>query len=640
VGINSNTWYHLRIDFECDTGGFEGLSADTYYVYLNGVRYGPYNFASGVDNLDKLRISTHDTQTGYNNYIDALGYSWDSDYNVGDNLNEGLLLSYENSYAMDWQAYSLDGLTNKTILGNTTIPLPIEGTHTIQVFGNNSLGTMEQSDLNYFSVNFLPILNINSPDQSEIYGVNAPNFNISIIESFLNETWYTLDNGASNITFTGFTGTINPAEWAKQTDGLITIKFYANDTSGLENFSEVIVIKDTSIPIINIFNPIGDEFFGSIPPSFSVSLIEPSLNTTWYTLDGGVSNVTFTGLTGTINQIEWDKEIEGSISIRFYANDTFGNINYAEILVYKDITDPILTVHSPSFGSAFTIIPPVYNVSVEELNLDSMWYTIDDGLNNYTLLQSTGNIYSAAWNTAPIGAITIRFYVKDMAGNTVFEDIIIQKNAPPQPPNYTLIIIVATIGSIVGISAIGVIVYNKKYKAARKIRKQEVRREKHFKMERARQEKERLRRIKQEQERTRREKLENERIERERVRRDKLKQERLEQERREQERLRKLEEEARRVEEEARKAERETFEKIRKIMNVSSRIKMDLVRKYIKMDQNTFDSKIIDWATQFGFTIDGDYLNIQKENVSGFIDELERQFSQWRKDEQGRESKS
>ena len=85
-------------------------------------------------------------------YVDAIGYSWDPDYNIGDNLKEGLLLSFENNTRLDWIGYSLDGQANKTILGNTTIPMPEAGLHSIQVFGNDSLGTIYESEVRYFSI--------------------------------------------------------------------------------------------------------------------------------------------------------------------------------------------------------------------------------------------------------------------------------------------------------------------------------------------------------------------------------------------------------------------------------------------------------------------------------------------------------
>ncbi len=33
------------------------------------------------------------------------GFSWDPNYNVGDNLNEGLMLFFENDTNLDWRGY-------------------------------------------------------------------------------------------------------------------------------------------------------------------------------------------------------------------------------------------------------------------------------------------------------------------------------------------------------------------------------------------------------------------------------------------------------------------------------------------------------------------------------------------------------
>lgn len=149
-----NTWYHMRVDFECGTGSYQGLLADTFYVYIDGTRYGPYSFFASADDIDSLDLTTRGwgASSDYWGYFDALGYSWDPNYNIGDNLNEGLLLSYDNTTTLEWQAYSLDGLANKTVLGNKTILMPDLGLHKIQVFGNNSLGTIYKSSKRYFSI--------------------------------------------------------------------------------------------------------------------------------------------------------------------------------------------------------------------------------------------------------------------------------------------------------------------------------------------------------------------------------------------------------------------------------------------------------------------------------------------------------
>ena len=96
---------------------------------------------------------------------------------------------------------------------------------------------------------------------------------------------------------------------------------------------------DDLIPIITINSPNEDDVFGANPPTFSISIVESNLDKTWYSLNGG-TNITFTGLTGTINQALWDALPEGNVIIRFYANDTFGRIGFQEVTVVKAISQP------------------------------------------------------------------------------------------------------------------------------------------------------------------------------------------------------------------------------------------------------------------------------------------------------------
>ncbi|MFX1502787.1 MAG: hypothetical protein ACFFDH_17635, partial [Promethearchaeota archaeon] len=85
--------------------------------------------------------------------------------------------------------------------------------------------------------------------------------------------------------------------------------------------------------------------------------------------------------------------------------------------------------------------------------------------------------------------------------------------------------------------------------------------------------------------------------------------------------------------------EKEILEKIRKVLNVSTRIKLKIIREFLEIDERTFNKKIIDWASEFDFQIDGEYLIYDKENISDFIDELDKQFDTWRKEEEERTSK-
>jgi len=378
VSCNDNTWYHVRVDFECGSGAYQGLSADHFYIYINGQRYGEFDFRVAGNNIELMGIFVWGTSVLFN--FDAIGYSWDPNYNIGDNLNEGLLLSYDTNTDFNWQGYSLDSQSNKTILGNTTIPIPSDGIHSIQVFGNDSLGDMYESDLRYFTTNALgPEITINSPISNQLFGITPPDFSLTILDSDLDARWYSLDGGNTNVSFSGLTGTIDQTEWDKIGNGTVTITFYANDTINNIGQTEVLVRKDVLAPLITINSPIGNQVFGENAPSFDLTILENQINSTWYTLDYGSVNISFSGSAGTIDQTEWAKIGGGTVPIRFYANDSLGNVDFSEVIMVKDIISPSISINSPSNNELFGSAPPTFDITVTESNPDSMWYTLDSG---------------------------------------------------------------------------------------------------------------------------------------------------------------------------------------------------------------------------------------------------------------------
>ncbi|MFW9940510.1 MAG: SBBP repeat-containing protein [Candidatus Thorarchaeota archaeon] len=89
------------------------------------------------------------------------------------------------------------------------------------------------------------------------------------------------------------------------------------------------------------------DFFGNVAPSYNISITR-LYDTLWYTIDDGTTNITASGLTGTINQTEWDKIYDSmfiiNMQIIFYANDSFGREVYAEVTIYKDLIPPTSSI--------------------------------------------------------------------------------------------------------------------------------------------------------------------------------------------------------------------------------------------------------------------------------------------------------
>ena len=148
-------WYHHFINFNCEAG-INGqftwiISSETGSELA---RVENIEFENDLNTIDEIYLGTVVSDYSGTTRWDAFGFSWDSNYEIGDNRNETILLSYDTEVNLDWKAYSLDGQENITIFGNATLPKLNNGLHSIQVFGNDSSGNIYKSDIRYFSTTY------------------------------------------------------------------------------------------------------------------------------------------------------------------------------------------------------------------------------------------------------------------------------------------------------------------------------------------------------------------------------------------------------------------------------------------------------------------------------------------------------
>ncbi|MFW9999648.1 MAG: NosD domain-containing protein [Candidatus Hodarchaeota archaeon] len=192
-------------------------------------------------------------------------------------------------------------------------------------------------------------------------------------------------------------------------------------------------------PVFSVISPVQNDLFSLDSPTFYISILEGFVNSTWYTLNGGMAHL-FTGLTGTVDQALWNSTLDGSIPLRIYANDTMGLIASRVITIIKDTTPPIITINSPPTNEIFGNNPPEYNLTIIEAKIDRMWYTLDNGATNFTFTESIGIIDQTLWNYVPEGNVTIRFYVEDSIGYITFKEIkvIKQISGTSRIPGYDL----------------------------------------------------------------------------------------------------------------------------------------------------------------------------------------------------------
>ncbi|GAH01461.1 unnamed protein product, partial [marine sediment metagenome] len=207
---------------------------------------------------------------------------------------------------------------------------------------------------------------------------------------------------------------------------------------------------------------ISSDIFGVTAPSFDVTITDDYLDSMWYTIDGGINNYTFIE-NGIINQPAWNAKPEGTITLTFYASDIPRNIGIDEVSVVKDVTAPIIVIHSPTDGEEFDTQAPLFNITVTEINLDVMEYSFDGGVTTYVFTNNTV-FNQTAWAALTEGDVSITFYARDLAGNEASEAVTVVKTAAGLDPGIIITIVVVSIAGGVAVAAV-IYIYIKKRSA-------------------------------------------------------------------------------------------------------------------------------------------------------------------------------
>jgi len=75
------------------------------------------------------------------------------------------------------------------------------------------------------------------------------------------------------------------------------------------------------------------------------------------------------------------------------------------------------------------------------------------------------------------------------------------------------------------------------------------------------------------------------------------------------------------------KDERDKLKKLKKMFLVSDKINLDILMRVLKMDQDSFEEKIFNWAKKYNFKIDKNVLVINQETVSELINDITKKIS-------------
>jgi surface protein len=184
---------------------------------------------------------------------------------------------------------------------------------------------------------------------------------------------------------------------------------------------------------LEIISPTNSLLLGISAPAFEIVSSNVNTHTLWYTLDDGLFNQTCSTF-GTINQTTWNKFGSESVTIKFYANDTIGNITSAVVSVLKDNHAPQMNILSPELNEYINQTAPEFEIIITDDNIHTMWYTIDSAQTKYEFIDN-GTIDAGHWESLTNNANHIlRFYANDTAGNLGYAEVTVRKMVIPNAP--------------------------------------------------------------------------------------------------------------------------------------------------------------------------------------------------------------
>ncbi|MFX1322726.1 MAG: nitrous oxide reductase family maturation protein NosD, partial [Promethearchaeota archaeon] len=428
-----------------------------------------YHNKVGIMFINTHNISIEESDIYANNYgICILESSSENNIyesNIFDNTVQGVNISncndnnvYKNNFYNNTVNAVDSGINNKWNIGN-------DGNYWDDYVGkdtdDNGIGDTPYiisgstgSQDNFPSWWDAPVINVISPVPYSLYGSLPPNYSVYLEEGISHSWWYKIDSNTTKNHFTT-NGTIDTEIWSLLINGSHNIFFYVNDSRGYEDYEAITIYKDIETPSIDIIYPLNYSLFGDKACNFTVIILEPNLNSTWYTLNNG-SIIYFDGTSGqnndVISQSEWKLQSNGTVTINFFANDTMGNVGKRNVTVYKDIKAPVITINNPDPYEVFGASQPDCNILFEDVNgVDAKWYQLTDGSTTTSVREWTGIIHSDDWNLMANGTVIIIFYANDTIGNigmanvSIYKDIIGPNIYINEPHPYDLCSIVPPI---------------------------------------------------------------------------------------------------------------------------------------------------------------------------------------------------
>ena len=85
--------------------------------------------------------------------------------------------------------------------------------------------------------------------------------------------------------------------------------------------------------------------------------------------------------------------------------------------------------------------------------------------------------------------------------------------------------------------------------------------------------------------------------------------------------------------------EQETIEKLKKLVRVSKKLKISQMAQILSLNEKDLYNRILEWADQFGITIDDDIVEFGSGKKDDFLAALDEAFTDWGKKTETKDGK-
>lgn len=281
-----------------------------------------------------------------------------------------------------------------------------------------------------------PAISIFFPELGHAYTYHNQTLNFTASDggSGLDTCWKRLNNG-QNVTISCSTNSTVNSSTEGTVEGDNVLYVYANDSTGNLGSVSVYFTIDTTLPAIGLVSPVDDSFLNSESVNFTFNAVDPvGIDTCnlWGNWTGTWQiNQSFQGFVNDSIVSTLKNIFDGIYLWTVSCNDTFGNENFHpdNHTFTVDTVDPSVSIIYPS-GTTYSLQITSLNYSAGDSNLDSCWYSLDNGVTNISITcgQNVTGITSAE------GPNTWRVWANDSAGNENSTNVIFTVTLPTSTP--------------------------------------------------------------------------------------------------------------------------------------------------------------------------------------------------------------